>query len=327
MRLLLSKKSFFLLASLVLVVFALYHLVFNERIDTVVEGRVYRSAQLSGKSFQKIIDEKGIRTIINLRGGSKDSGWYIGEREIAKKNNIRLYDISLSAHELPEYGKLISLVEALQTSEKPILIHCRRGSDRTGMASALALALEKDPPLSYIEKQFSWRYGVLPVYHSIGPYFFSKYEQWLGKNGRAHNKGTLLYWIRNEYVDNKGNLEFSIDHVNGMALKDGKVRVDNNTEVIAIDGWAFDTRTKSPVDGLSVAIDNRASSRAVFLNNRPDIVEHFGLGKEYLKNFIVGWKAEFKSGDMTRGCHKISMKLVKGESNILDVPTGFQLCL
>lgn len=220
MKLRLPKKSFFILISFSLVTFALYQLFFNERIDTVVEGKVYRSAQLSCDSLQKIIDEKGIRTIINLRGGSKDAGWYVRECEIAKKNNIRLYDISIPAHELPEYAKLISLVDALQISERPILIHCRRGADRTGMASALALAIEKDPPFSYIKKQFSWRYGVLPVYRSIGPYFFSKYEQWLNKTGKAHSRDTLLYWIRNEYVDNRGNLGPSIDYFSVLFLKD-----------------------------------------------------------------------------------------------------------
>ncbi len=190
---------FFAAVGIAFLAFSLYYVFFSDRIDTVVKGRVYRSAQLSADGLQKIIREKGIRSIINLRGNYTEAEWYIREREISERNSVRLYDIMLSAHDLPEYGKLMSILDVLSRAERPILIHCKRGSDRTGMVSALVLVLEEDPPLSRIKEQFSWRHGVFPFYRSIGPLFFAKYEQWLERAHTVHSKDTLIYWIRNEY--------------------------------------------------------------------------------------------------------------------------------
>src|SRR5262249_21257370 len=46
---------------------------------TVIPGRVYRSAQLSPADLQRLIAEKKIRTVINLRGTCPDTDWYMGE--------------------------------------------------------------------------------------------------------------------------------------------------------------------------------------------------------------------------------------------------------
>ena len=107
------------------------------------------------------------------------------------------------------------------------------------MVSALALALEADPPISELKKQFSARYGVLPFYRSIGPYFFSMYEDWLKKNNHNHSRDRLLYWARHEYRDYFGNLESWIDEVNGIPraeFKQGKGMIPNNAKDIVDQG-------------------------------------------------------------------------------------------
>ncbi len=324
------KKQYIFLTAVVfsLVVVALYQLFFSERIDTVVGGKIYRSAQLSAESLQKIIEEKGIRTVINLRGGPRDSRWYVKEREITEKNNVRLYDIMLSPHDLPDYSTLQSILEVLSGSERPILIHCRRGSDRTGMVSALALAIEQDSPLDDVVKQFSWRYGVFPFYRSIGPYLFSKYVQWLEKTGKNHCKDNLIYWIRNEYLDGHGNLHYWIDRIGGQVVKERKTKIviSGSPKSIVVEGWAFDSRTKAPARGLSIVIDSRASSAADFRYDRPDVARYVGLGKEYNEHFPVGWRAEFNTDLAGKGCHNLSLRLVRSESEVLEIPAEYEVC-
>src|SRR4030042_3604671 len=289
MKLRLLQKIFFFIIVLSLILFAFYHIFFSPRIDTVVAGRVYRSAQLSGNLLEKFIKEKGIKTIINLRGKFNDSQWYADESEISKKYHVQMYDIGISPHDLPEYSKLINILDILLKSEKPILIHCRRGVDRTGLVSALALAIEQDTSLSELKKQFSWRHGVLPFYRSTGPYFFSKYEQWLNKAQRIHSKNNLIYWINNEYLDSQGNLRFCVDVVNGRAYKgkDRIVTIPGNSKTILIEGWAFDSHTNFPVDNLYVIVDNRTQLKADFIYNRTDVAEFYGLGEKYYENFVV----------------------------------------
>lgn len=322
----LSIKKVLILGGALLAVFVFYYLLFDKNIDSVVEGRIYRSARLTEKPLQKIIKQKGIRTIINLIGSQEDAEWYIRESAIARANGIRLFDLRLIPDELPTYYKLASVLDILSKSERPVLIHCLKGSDRTGMVSALALALEKDPPFPDIKKQFSWRYGVLPFSGSIGPKLFSRYEDWLNRTGKAHSKNTLIHWIRNEYLDNRANLEFYIDVVNGVPARDAPSLTGDPKKVV-LEGWAFDARTKSPAEGLSIIIDNRISARAGFRNNRPDVAKFFGLGAEYDKSFLAGWQAEFQTVSIGKGCHKISVRVAGQGSEMFEVPTDYRFCL
>jgi len=47
----------------------------------------------------------------------------------------------------------------MKGAQKPILIHCREGADRTGLASALYLAAIKKAGEAVAEGQLSIRYG------------------------------------------------------------------------------------------------------------------------------------------------------------------------
>jgi hypothetical protein len=196
------------------------------------------------------------------------------------------------------------------------------------MVSALALAIEQDPPLSEIKNQFSWKRGVLPFYRSIGPYLFTKYEQWLDKTHRIHSKNNLIYWITHEYIDNQGNLEFCIDSINNIVYDEdtNKIIIPNNSKDILIEGWAFDARTNSSVESLYVVIDNRTSLKVNYKYNRPDVAKHFDLGEKYYKNFMVGWKVSFDRAGIADGCHNIYLKYVKDKSNTWDILTGNTFC-
>ena len=213
------KKIFFIVAG-VMAVFIFLFLVsfyFSSQIYPVVDYKIYRSGQLSHQSLESAIREKGIKTIMNLRGEAKDSPWYNEEKKTAIQHKVKLYDIRLSPHDLPKYQSIIEILDVLVTSEKPLLIHCYKGSDRTGLVSALALVLEKDLPLDELKKQFSIRYGVLPFTKSIGPLLFSRYEAWIQKNKKTHSRNNLLYWLKQEYQDNYGNLVFMIDQIDGIS--------------------------------------------------------------------------------------------------------------
>jgi len=306
-----------------------YYVFLSPRIYPVIEGKIYRSAQLSGSALEEVIKEKGIRTIINLKGKAVDSEWYANEIKIAEKYGAKLFDVRLSPNDLPKYLKLMSILYTLQTSEKPILIHCHRGADRSGMVSALALALEADPPISELKKQFSVRYGVLPFYRSIGPYFFSMYEDWLKRNNYNHSRDRLLYWARHEYRDYFGNLESWIDEVNRIPraeFKEGKGMIPSNAKDIVIRGWAFDADERKPPQGLYVTIGKSPAFKIDVTDNRPDIARYFNLGEAHYQNFIAGWVTTIKRDKVSPGCHEIRLKYLKGNSTY-DIPSDLTLCL
>lgn len=100
-------------------------------------GKLWRSAQLTGEELEQVIEEQGIKTILNLRGAHPDEDWYVAEREVAAREGVELVDIKMSAHHLPHREALLRLLDTFRDAPRPILVHCRAGADRTGEACAI----------------------------------------------------------------------------------------------------------------------------------------------------------------------------------------------
>src|SRR5262249_14085579 len=109
--------------------------LFGRNLHIVIPGRVYRCAQPSGAELERIVKQYGIRTVINLRGCSAAHPWYLEECRTTQQLEIAQEDICLSSGRLPSTSEIRRLVEVLDRCEYPVLLHCRRGADRTGLAS------------------------------------------------------------------------------------------------------------------------------------------------------------------------------------------------
>jgi undecaprenyl-diphosphatase len=160
---------------------------------TVIPNQIYRSAQLDQKQFIDYIDQHHIKSIVNLRGYD-DGTWYSDELQASKDRQVQHYDLDLPAHGItsPEYMR--TLAQIIITSPKPLLIHCWRGADRTGLASAMSLILLKDAPLAEAEAQISWKYGAVAS-DTIGKEEFYYYELWLTKNQLASSRENFMRWL------------------------------------------------------------------------------------------------------------------------------------
>lgn len=126
---------------------------------TVLSGVLYRAAQpLPGQiaAYQK---EFGIRTIVNLRGENAGSPWYDNEVEESKELGITQIDFRMSARREMTMEQAEELISVLRNADKPILVHCSRGADRTGLASALFLAAVAKEGEAAAEAQISFHYG------------------------------------------------------------------------------------------------------------------------------------------------------------------------
>ncbi len=173
---------------------------FGNNSHAVIPGLVYRTAQPSPEMLQDAVRAYGIRTVINLRGCGQPFDWYMDECRAVRELGINLEDVSFSANRTPSATELRRLVEVLDRTEFPVLLHCRRGADRTGMASVIAVLLKSDTPLAEARRQLGPRYGHIPLSHTmVLDRFFDLYEAWLGKAGRTHDGETFRHWILNEY--------------------------------------------------------------------------------------------------------------------------------
>ena len=145
-------------------------------IHTIAVDEAYRSAQLDAEGFRQVLATHGIRSIINLRGADPAAGWYEDEITTAADLGVEHFDFRMSASQALDATGSAQLIALMRAVPKPVLIHCRSGSDRTGLAAALYQTAISGTPLETAEAQLSFRYG-----HVGMPYFSAAYpmdEAW-----------------------------------------------------------------------------------------------------------------------------------------------------
>ncbi len=129
--------------------------VFWTNLDEIAPG-VFRSNQPTPKRFEEIRDS-GIRTIVNLRG-TAESPNYLIEEEACARLGITLVSTSLHARKAPARERLLELIALFRAVERPVLIHCKSGADRAGLASAIWLMVMEGRPVEEARAMLSWRY-------------------------------------------------------------------------------------------------------------------------------------------------------------------------
>ncbi|MFJ1292631.1 dual specificity protein phosphatase family protein [Paracoccus yeei] len=160
----------------------LIHLQTSGNFHPIVEGEAYRSAQPDAENLRTWVNEKGIRSVINLRGTHHGTPWY--DAEIAASDTLGLthYYFGMSASKGLDRAKAAQLIALLRAAPKPVLIHCKSGSDRTGLASALYLA-DRGRGEELAEDQISIRYGHVSLPHTAAwpiDQSWEALEGWLG---------------------------------------------------------------------------------------------------------------------------------------------------
>lgn len=125
-------------------------------------GRAYRSGQLWPGQLERLVADKGIRTVVNLRGDNPGQAWYDDEVQAAARAGARLVSLPMSANAEPDAALLDRLMSVIRTAEGPLLIHCEAGADRTGLASALYRLIRNGDSPEVADRQLSFRYGHFP---------------------------------------------------------------------------------------------------------------------------------------------------------------------
>src|SRR5262245_54954273 len=87
----------------------------SENFHTVINHKVYRSAQLSSDSLEDHIGQSGVRSIINLRGSNPDREWYQQECAVAIRKGVRHFDVPIDSDSPPSGQELSDLVNILET--------------------------------------------------------------------------------------------------------------------------------------------------------------------------------------------------------------------
>ncbi len=98
----------------------------------------------------------GAASVLSLRGANGDVSKM--EAEACAALDLPFKTVSLRALALPARDQLVALFDAFRDMPKPMVVHCKSGSDRTGLASAIYVHAFKDVPLEEARKQLSLRF-------------------------------------------------------------------------------------------------------------------------------------------------------------------------
>lgn len=88
-----------------------------------VDENLYRSEQPT-KEGMLSLETFGIKSIVNVRNLKSD-------KSEGKKTHLNLYKKRINTWTI-KYSEVIDALILIQKSPKPVLIHCKHGSDRTG---------------------------------------------------------------------------------------------------------------------------------------------------------------------------------------------------
>lgn len=123
--------------------------------DEIAPG-AFRSNHPTRGRFKAYAD-RGIRSILTLRGG-EDRPHHLFELEACRDFGLAFHCVPMSARHAPQVAQLTAVFDVLDRIERPFLMHCKSGADRTGLVSALYLLHYENTPLAQAQRQLSFRY-------------------------------------------------------------------------------------------------------------------------------------------------------------------------
>lgn len=101
---------------------------------------------------------RGVKTILNLRG-DRECGGYRLEQGACERHGVKLVNFSMKSRAAPAKDVLHGAKELFEELEYPVLLHCKSGADRAGLASVLIMHFREGVPMEQALKQLSSKFG------------------------------------------------------------------------------------------------------------------------------------------------------------------------
>lgn len=165
---------------------------FNTRAQ--VAAGVYRSSHPLPSQL-RAARRAGIRTIISLRQPCPQIASNLLSWAACERYGLRQLHFAFNSRRAPRREEVLGFEALLDQVEYPILLHCKSGADRAGLASALYLLLRTSLPLDQALQQLSWRFGhIRQADAGILDHFFEAYRE----HHRRHAT-PFREWVREHY--------------------------------------------------------------------------------------------------------------------------------
>lgn len=156
-----------------------------------ISPKMFRSSQPTPWQLKRIVKRYGIKTVLNLRGEKPQSPVYALEAEACEDAGVRLVSTEIFSRDIPTPERLEALKKIYESCEYPVLMHCKAGADRTGLAATLYLYWMENQPLSAIDQLKFFPYGhILHSDAGIIDYYFELFESYR----KEHPDAELIEW-------------------------------------------------------------------------------------------------------------------------------------
>ena len=100
---------------------------------------------------------KGVKTIVNLRGGF-DASFHALEKDACARLGLELVDFTITSREVPIRERVLGAKRLYETIAYPALIHCKSGADRAGIMSVFYMHFRKGLPIREAMDQLGLKY-------------------------------------------------------------------------------------------------------------------------------------------------------------------------
>ena len=133
--------------------------------DEVKRGVLYRSGQLAPDQLAEAIKRYNIRTVINLQWPGEEMS---AERALCRRLGVDFVNLPMPGDGLGEQWQFRQILTILDDPDRrPALVHCARGTCRTGAAVAF-YRFERDgwtpEDVATELRRQTYHYGLLPGY-------------------------------------------------------------------------------------------------------------------------------------------------------------------
>lgn len=159
-----------------------------------ISPEMWRSNQPNPRQVAEHAAQRGIKTIINLRGAST-KGYYLLEAEACEAAGIKLVDFQVFSRDTPKPETIEAAKTLFDEIEYPALMHCKSGADRAGLMSALYMIFRRGMPVAKAAQQLSGRYlHVKSGKTGMLDFFFETYLEETRESGKP-----FLDWVKEDY--------------------------------------------------------------------------------------------------------------------------------
>ena len=124
--------------------------IIPKRFGVVEPGQIYRCGRLHRALLEKTLKKYDIARIVDLTGGYPKDQDLEAEVRAAESLGIKRIELFLQGNgtgDIRQYAEAIAFIHGAVRDNKPVLVHCAAGAQRTGgVIAAYRMLVQQKPP-------------------------------------------------------------------------------------------------------------------------------------------------------------------------------------